>query len=125
MRPSAIKVGRRTTDVRERLGMSKVGFARRLGINRNTLIHYERGDGIPRSTTLARIAQAGGVSVDWLLSGHTMEEIPPNTDWERALRRLRTVWREPKRRPLVLAVLTAIAQNGDQRLARQQQRPSG
>jgi transcriptional regulator with XRE-family HTH domain len=118
MRSSATGVGRRTTHVRERLGLSKVGFARRLGISRNSLIHYERGGGIPRSTILARIARAGGVSVDWLLRGRTTKEISPGTDWERALRRLRHVWRDPERRRLVLAVLAALTQNGSQHRAR-------
>jgi transcriptional regulator with XRE-family HTH domain len=111
VRPSATEGGRRISYVRKHLGMSKVAFARRLAISRNTLIHYEQGGGIPRSTILVRIAQAGGVSVDWLLSGRTTEEIRTDPDWERALQRLRLAWHDPTRRPLVLAVLVASRQN--------------
>jgi transcriptional regulator with XRE-family HTH domain len=118
LRPSATEVGRRTSHVRERLGMSKVVFARKLGISRNTLTHYERGGGIPRSTTLARIAQAGGVSVDWLLNGRAAEGTRADPEWEHAFQQLRFVWRDPRRRPIVLAVLGALTRNGVQHHAR-------
>jgi transcriptional regulator with XRE-family HTH domain len=123
VRPSAIEVGKRTSHIRSRLGMSKVGFARQLGVSRNTLIHYERGGGLPRSAILTRIAQAGGVSVDWLLTGHATDEIQRSTDWEHAFQRLRLAWRDHTRHPLVLGILTALAQDGGQRGARHRRRP--
>jgi transcriptional regulator with XRE-family HTH domain len=109
--PSAKSIARRIRQIRERLGMSKVAFARRLNIGRNTLIHYERGRGIPRSTILARIARTGGVSVDWLLTGLTADENFRSSDWEHALQQLQLVWRHPSQRPLILALLTAVTQN--------------
>jgi transcriptional regulator with XRE-family HTH domain len=70
---SASALGKHITEVRRRLGLSKSGFARRLGVSRNTLAHYEQGDRIPRGTILSRIAQAGDVSVDWLLKRRAIE----------------------------------------------------
>jgi transcriptional regulator with XRE-family HTH domain len=63
----AAEVGRRIATLRQRLGLSQVAFARQVGTSRNALMTYERGDRVPKSATLARIAEAGGVSVDWLL----------------------------------------------------------
>lgn len=97
--------------------MSKVAFARHLGIGRNTLIHYERGDRVPRSAILARIARADGESVDWLLTGRRAEDIRADPELERSLQRLRRVWRDPKQRPLVFAVLTTLTRNGGQHRA--------
>src|SRR5262245_53941651 len=54
---------------RRRLGLSQVAFARQAGISRNGLVAYERGDWVPKTVPVARIAEAGGISVDRLLNG--------------------------------------------------------
>jgi transcriptional regulator with XRE-family HTH domain len=59
----------RIAAVRVRLGLAQGRFAARVGVSRNALLRYEGGHGRPRADTLERIAQLGGVSVDWLLRG--------------------------------------------------------
>jgi transcriptional regulator with XRE-family HTH domain len=106
------KVGRRIAMLRNRLGLSQFAFARQAGISRNALITYERGDGVPKSGALARIAQVGGSSVDWLLNGR-LPRARARTDpeWETVVRTLRAIWRDPTRRRLAIAVLMALARN--------------
>ena len=69
MPATAAEVGRRIVMLRRRLGLSQVAFARQTGISLNALLAYERGDRVPKSVNLGRIAEAGGSSVDWLLHG--------------------------------------------------------
>jgi transcriptional regulator with XRE-family HTH domain len=104
-------VGRRIVLLRHRLGLSQVAFARKAGFSRNALITYERGDGVPKSGALARIAKAGGSSVDWLLNGQAPRaRAREDPEWEAALRKLRAIWRDPTRRRLAIVMLTALGQ---------------
>jgi transcriptional regulator with XRE-family HTH domain len=97
--------------LRQRLSLSQVAFARQAGISRNALITYERGDGVPKSGALARIAQAGGSSVDWLLNGRVPRaRARGDPEWEAALRRIRAIWRDPTRRRLAIVMLAALGQ---------------
>jgi transcriptional regulator with XRE-family HTH domain len=80
---------------------------RRVGVSRNAVIRYENGHGRPRADTLERIAQLGGVSVDWLLRGDRRPPEGPR-EWDDAVRLLRAAWREPSRRELVRRVLRAL-----------------
>jgi transcriptional regulator with XRE-family HTH domain len=107
---SAADVGHRIAMLRQRLGLSQVAFARQVGISRNALMLYERGDRVPKSASLARIAEAGGTSVDWLLNGR-VPKTPARDDpeWEVAVRALRATWRDPARRRLAIALLATLA----------------
>jgi transcriptional regulator with XRE-family HTH domain len=97
----------RIASVRHRLGLSQRAFAIRAGIARNAVLRYEGGHGRPRADTLERIAQLGGVSVDWLLRGDRRPPEGPR-EWDDAVRLLRAAWREPGRRGLVRRVLRAL-----------------
>jgi transcriptional regulator with XRE-family HTH domain len=59
----------RLEEVIERSGMSRSAFARHIGTDRSTLSQLMAADGtrLPRAETIAAIAQAAQVSVDWLL----------------------------------------------------------
>jgi transcriptional regulator with XRE-family HTH domain len=94
--------------VRQKLGLSQGRFAVRIGVTRNIVLRYEGGNGRPRADTLERIAQLGGVSVDWLLRGDRRPPEGPR-EWDDAVRLLRAAWREPSRRELVRRVLRALA----------------
>jgi transcriptional regulator with XRE-family HTH domain len=59
----------RLRDVRHRLGLSQAESAFKLGIGRTTLIGAEQGLRRPRREVLRRMAELGGATVDWLLSG--------------------------------------------------------
>jgi transcriptional regulator with XRE-family HTH domain len=105
----ASDVGRRIVLLRQRLGLSQTAFARQAGISRNALITYERGGGVPKSGALARIAEVGESSVDWLLNGRIPGAQPrKDPEWEAALRKLRAIWRDPTRRRLAIVMLTAL-----------------
>jgi transcriptional regulator with XRE-family HTH domain len=105
----ATDVGRRIALLRHRLGLSQTAFARQTGISRNALITYERGDGVPKSGALGRVAKAGGSSVDWLLNGRIPRAQPrKDPEWEAALRKLRAIWRDPTRRRLAIVMLAAL-----------------
>jgi transcriptional regulator with XRE-family HTH domain len=97
----------RIAAVRTRLGLTQRAFAARVGVSRNIVIRYEGGQGHPRAATLDRIAQLGGVSVDWLLRGDRRRPEGPR-EWDDAVRLLRAAWREPSRRALVRRVLRAL-----------------
>lgn len=59
----------RLAEVIERSGLSRTAFARRVGTDRSTLSQLLSSDGtrLPRAETIAAIARAAQVSVDWLL----------------------------------------------------------
>jgi hypothetical protein len=64
---------------------------------------------VPKSEALARIAQAGDSSVDWLLNGRIPRAQPrKDPEWEAALRALRAAWRDPARRRLAIVMLAAL-----------------
>ncbi len=109
----AAEVGRRIATLRQRLRLSQVAFARQVDISRNALVAYERGGRVPKSATLGRIAEAGGVSVDWLLGRDGASPTPPdrgrgNRAWEAAIEALRALWTDPRRRRVALDVLLAL-----------------
>jgi transcriptional regulator with XRE-family HTH domain len=104
----ASDVGRRIVLLRQRLGLSQTAFARQAGVSRNALIVYERSGRVPKSAPLARIAKAGGSSVDWLLNGRVPRaRAREDPEWE-ALRKLRAIWRDPTRRRLAIVMLAAL-----------------
>ncbi len=54
-------------------GLSQKEFAKKLGISVRAYQYYEAGDRIPKGEELQRIAEACGISVDWLLTGGSSE----------------------------------------------------
>jgi transcriptional regulator with XRE-family HTH domain len=100
----------RTTSVRRGLGLTQGAFGERLGITRNTVLCYERGQ-IPRAIILDRIAQLGGVRVGVALHGPASEQSSePRRDqaWQEAIMLLRQVWQHPGRRGILVNVLKAL-----------------
>jgi transcriptional regulator with XRE-family HTH domain len=93
--------------IRRRLGLTQAAFARLLGVSRNTVAKAERGH-LPRAATLGRVARAGGVSVDWLMQGSGASGVGRDQAWDEAVGTLRSVWRHPRRRRMVLEVLRAL-----------------
>ncbi len=49
--------------------LTKVEFARALGINRNTLLKYETNKGFPDFQKLQKIHKIFKVNINWLISG--------------------------------------------------------
>jgi len=69
----------RLKEVIARLGDSRAGFARRLGLDRSTLSQLldEEALRLPRAETIVAIASAAKVSVDWLLGLSQSGEMGP------------------------------------------------
>jgi transcriptional regulator with XRE-family HTH domain len=66
-------LGDRIRQARERVGLSQIELARRIGLSKNAMNSIEAGDADPRASRIVAIAQELGVSTDALLLG------PPTT----------------------------------------------
>ena len=65
--------------------LTKVEFARALGINRNTLLNYETNKGFPDFQRLQIIHKTFKVNINWLISGEGKPYLkhlkyPPNIE---------------------------------------------
>jgi transcriptional regulator with XRE-family HTH domain len=60
-------IGARITQVRSRITQGK--FADSLGIHKNTLLRYEKGERLPDSEVLTRLYKIYGADPAWLLTG--------------------------------------------------------
>ncbi len=65
--------------------MTQQQFAQRLGVSRNTLVRYEKGDRIPDATFLAQVISEFGIDANWLLLGVGEPPAPKLTPREAAL----------------------------------------
>jgi len=78
------EVGARIRGARRKAGLTQAGLAARLGMVRSAVTNYERGINDPGTETLSRIAEACGVSTDWLLGvgdrprSHAEGSTPPS-----------------------------------------------
>ncbi len=71
-------MGKRLRWARERLGMSQIDVASKLGITNISISNYERGHREPDNATLIRFAELYNVSVQWLVTGSDVT--PQQTD---------------------------------------------
>ena len=62
-------LGDRIRQARERVGLSQIELARRIGLSKNAMNSIEAGDADPRASRIVAIAQELGVSTDALLLG--------------------------------------------------------
>jgi transcriptional regulator with XRE-family HTH domain len=69
-RPTAAEFGRRLVLVREVRGIvSQIEAAKVVGVKPDRYGGWEKGKSFPRAGELARLAEAFGVTIDWLLTG--------------------------------------------------------
>lgn len=68
------EIGVRIGKVREERGMSQGELADRLGVNRVTMTYWENGTRDIKTTDIVRLADALGVSCDYLLRGITQKD---------------------------------------------------
>ncbi|MEO5328101.1 MAG: helix-turn-helix domain-containing protein [Magnetococcus sp. THC-1_WYH] len=59
----------RLREARKKTGLNQTVFAERIGIARDTLSRYERGDLLPSVEVLAAIIKETEISADWFLMG--------------------------------------------------------
>lgn len=67
--PDAATFGDRVAGAREASNMTQAELARRLGIKKTTLIHWEDDISEPRANRLSMLAGLLNVSIKWLLTG--------------------------------------------------------
>jgi transcriptional regulator with XRE-family HTH domain len=60
-------MNRRIRDARQRLGLSQQELADRVRVSQPTIVHWEQGTHTPRHLALVRLADALGVTHDWLV----------------------------------------------------------
>ena len=66
----------RIKEARQARGWSQQELAERVSVSQPTIVHWEQGTHVPRHLALARLADALGVSRQWLQSdGDTMEAV--------------------------------------------------
>ncbi|MBN2381195.1 LexA family transcriptional regulator [candidate division WOR-3 bacterium] len=77
-------VGQRIRAARRERGLNQDELSLKLGIHRNSLVRYERGERRIDVNLLYRIAEALEVSLHWLVTGEgEMEKLPDVPDSER------------------------------------------
>ncbi len=77
--------GRRLKEARKASGMSQVELAPLIGLAKDSVSRYERGEVSPNAELVMLLAVSLGVSADWLLTGEgemrrTRQGVMPNLD---------------------------------------------
>lgn len=67
MERSTATLGARLREARQAADLTQVELAARLDVTQGMVSAWERGDRIPRTMSIFRLAMALGVSADWLL----------------------------------------------------------
>lgn len=62
-------IGARLQLARKARAMSQGELAEAIGVNRQTIVLWERGASEPGAVKLLRVAESLGTSIDWLLTG--------------------------------------------------------
>jgi len=62
-------IGKRIAQVRKRLGLNQVEFAKVYGISQSAFKNYERGVADPPTKLIVSICQTHEISAEWLLMG--------------------------------------------------------
>ncbi|MEE9362070.1 MAG: helix-turn-helix transcriptional regulator [Cellulophaga sp.] len=73
-----MKFGEKITKLKKQKKLSQVALAETTGISRDAISKYERGDSVPSVDYAKRIADALGVSLDYLVSDSDNEDVLDN-----------------------------------------------
>ena len=76
----------RLKKLRMEKGFSQRTFTKKVDLNYSQYNRYERGDSIPTTETISKLATALGVSVDFLLEGKTQDAATANFEDKDLLR---------------------------------------
>lgn len=68
-----LEITQRLSDRRRSAGLSQEELADRLGVSRQAVSNWERGLSSPDTENLLALARVYGTSVDWLLTGRSVE----------------------------------------------------
>lgn len=72
-----MKLSEKIYACRKRAGLSQEALAERIGVSRQAISKWETGEASPEISKLPPLADAFGVTVDWLLSEDGLPEEPP------------------------------------------------
>lgn len=91
------QIGQRIARVRQERGWSRPRLARELGISRQLLANWERGENRPPYELFVALRSLFGVSIDELIAGGPPEESGRARDRERIaqLRKILDAWESP------------------------------
>ena len=88
--------------------MSQVDLAKVTGISRDAISKYERGDAIPSVEYAKRIADALGVSLDYLVNDDDREEVLDND----TVKRIREIQKLPgQEKDKIFSVIDALVRD--------------
>ena len=69
-------MGERIAQLRRNKGLSQATLAQALGLSTSTIAMYEQGRREPSVSVIIALADALGVTIDYLLTGHPPQESP-------------------------------------------------
>ena len=72
-----MKLNEKIYACRKKAGLSQEALAERIGVSRQAISKWETGEASPEISKLPPLAEAFGVTVDWLLSEDGLPEEPP------------------------------------------------
>ena len=103
-----MKLGEKITKLKKLKNLSQVDLAEVTGISRDAISKYERGDAIPSVQYAKKIADALGVSLDYLVSDDDKEEVLDND----TLKRIRDIQKLPvSEKDKVFSVIDALVRD--------------
>lgn len=100
-----MKFGEKITKLKKLKNLSQVALAEATGISRDAISKYERGDSVPSVDYAKRIADALGVSLDYLVNDSDQEEVLDND----AVKRIKEIQSLPfKEKDKIYSVIDAL-----------------
>jgi transcriptional regulator with XRE-family HTH domain len=100
-----MKFGEKISKLKKAKKLSQIELANLTGISRDAISKYERGDVLPSVEYAKRIADALGVSLDFLVSNSEQEEALDNE----AVKRIKAIQNlPPQEKEKILSVVDAL-----------------
>jgi transcriptional regulator with XRE-family HTH domain len=100
-----MRLSEKITKLKKQRDLSQADLAERTGISKDAISKYERGDAVPSVEYAKRIADALGVSLDFLVSEEETEDI---LDKE-AVKRIKEIQKLPEQeKNKILSVVDAL-----------------
>lgn len=79
----SIQLGTKLADLRKRSGYSQEALAEKMGVSRQAVSKWERGDSTPDTDTLIELARLYSVSLDALVGNAQNEEAPKENKFQK------------------------------------------
>jgi transcriptional regulator with XRE-family HTH domain len=100
-----MRLGEKITKLKKLKNLSQVALAEVTGISRDAISKYERGDSMPSVDYAKRIADALGVSLDYLVSDSDKEDVLDND----AVKRIKEIQDLPlSEKDKIISVIDAL-----------------